>query len=200
MTDPSRVRVSGALQPFVIGFASELAGQGYRSGSQAQQLRLMAHVSRWLGSNDLDVADFPRHAKRFLQVRRDVGYRYLWTSRALRPLLMYLQRRGATPPGPPRIPTGPVDEGLVRYSRYLIVERGLSERTVDGYVHAVRPFLHRCISADGLALDIGQLSEADVTAFMVARCREQSRGAAQLTATALRSLLRQPCSTARARR
>lgn len=118
MTDPSRVRVSGALQPFAIGFASELARQGYRSGSQAQQLRLMAHVSRWLGSNELDVADFPRHAERFLQVRRDAGYRCLWTSRALRPLLMYLQRRGATPPGPPRIPTGPVDEGLARYSRY----------------------------------------------------------------------------------
>lgn len=190
MTDPSRVHVSGALQPFAIGFASELARQGYRSGSQAQQLRLMAHVSRWLGSNDLDVADFPRHAERFLQVRRAAGYRCLWTSRALRPLLMHLQRRGATPPGPPRIPSGPVDEGLARYSRYLIVERGLSGRTVDGYVHAVRPFLHRCISADGLALDIDQLTEADVTAFMVARCREQSRGAAQLTATALRSLLR----------
>ena len=118
MTDPSRVRVSGTLQPFAIGFTAELARQGYRSGSQVQQLRLMVHVSRWLGSKDLDLADFPRHAERFLQVRRAAGYRYLWTSRALRPLLMYLQRRGATPPAPPRIPTAPVDEGLARYSRY----------------------------------------------------------------------------------
>ena len=190
MIDPSRVRISGALQPFATGFADELARQGYRAGSQAQQLRLMAHVSRWLGSNDLDVADFPCHAERFLQARRDTGYRYLWTSRALRPLLMYLQDRGATPSGPPPIPAGPVDEALARYRQYLVVERGLSERTVGGYVHAVRPFLRRCISADGLALDIDQLSEADVTAFMVARCAEQSRGAAQFTATALRSLLR----------
>ena len=190
MTDPSRVRVSDTLQPFAIGFAAELARQGYRSGSQVQQLRLMAHVSRWLGSNDLDVADFPCHAERFLRARRDTGYRYLWTSRALRPLLMYLQDRGATPPGRPPIPAGPVDEALARYRQYLVVERGLSERTVGGYLHAVRPFLRRCISADGLALDIDQLSEADVTAFMVAQCAEQSRGAAQFTATALRSLLR----------
>jgi len=190
MTDPSRVRISGALQPFAMGFAAELARQGYRSGSQAQQLRLMAHASRWLGSNDLDIADFPCHAEQFLQARRDAGYKSLWTSRALRPLLMYLQGRGATPPALPPIPTGPVDEALARYRQYLIVERGLSGRTVDGYVHMVRPFLHRCISADGLALDIDQLSEADVTVFMVARCAEQSRGAAQLTATALRSLLR----------
>ena len=145
MTDPSRVRVSDTLQPFAIGFAAELARQGYRSGSQVQQLRLMAHVSRWLGSNDLDVADFPCHAERFLRARRDTGYRYLWTSRALRPLLMYLQDRGATPPGRPPIPAGPVDEALARYRQYLVVERGLSERTVGGYVHAVRPFLRRCI-------------------------------------------------------
>ena len=69
MIDPSRVRISGALEPFAADFAAELARQGYRSGSQTQQLRLMAHVSRWLGSNDLDVADFPCHAERFLQAR-----------------------------------------------------------------------------------------------------------------------------------
>ena len=189
MIDPSRVRIAGALQPFATGFAAELARQGYRSGSQVQQLRLMAHVSRWLGSNDLEVADLPCHAEQFLQARRDAGYKYLWTSRALRPLLMYLQGRGATRPAP-QIPSGPVDEALARYGQYLIVERGLSERTVEGYVYAVRPFLRRCISSDGLALDIDQLSEADVTAFMVAQCAERSRGVVQLTATALRSLLR----------
>ena len=140
MIDPSRVRISDALEPFAAGFAAEL-----------------------------DVADFPCHAERFLQARRDAGYKFLWTSRALRPLLMYLQGRGATRPGP-HISTGPVDEALARYGQYLIVERGLSERTVGGYVYAVRPFLRRCISSDGLALDIDQLSEADVTAFMVAQC------------------------------
>ena len=61
--------------------------------------------------------------------------------------------------------------------------------TVDGYVNVVRPFLRRRISADGLALDVAQLGEADLTAFMVTRCAAQSRRAAQLTATTLRSLV-----------
>ena len=73
--------------------------------------------------------------------------------------------------------------------RYLTVERGLGEATARGYVDAVRPFLRCYVSADGLALDVDQLSEAGVTAFMVTRCAEQSRRAAQSTATALRSLL-----------
>ena len=45
------------------------------------------------------------------------------------------------------------------------------------------------ISIGGVTLDIQGLGEADVTGFMVVRCAEQSCRPAQLTATALRSLL-----------
>ena len=48
MTDLSRVRVTGPLAPFAAGFAAELVAQGHASQPAAQQLRLMAHVSRWL--------------------------------------------------------------------------------------------------------------------------------------------------------
>ena len=41
----------------------------------------------------------------------------------------------------------------------------------------------------GDALDLGGLSAADVVAFVVACCPAQSRGAAKMTVTALRSLL-----------
>src|SRR5680860_1765341 len=48
MTDLSRVRVTGPLEPFATGFAVELVRQGYASQPAAQQLRLLAHLSRWL--------------------------------------------------------------------------------------------------------------------------------------------------------
>ena len=37
MADPSRVRISGVLQPFAVGFAAELGRQGYtpRLGGKA---------------------------------------------------------------------------------------------------------------------------------------------------------------------
>ena len=189
MTDPSRVRISGPLQPFLSGFAAELARQGYTPRSLLTQLNLLAHVSRWLHARDLDVGDLPERTQQFLEARQDAGYKGLLTGKALRPLLTYLRTRGAIPPAPTPIPAGPVDETLARYRDYLTLERGLRPDTVRGYVDAVRPFLHRCISADGFARGVAQLSEAVVTAFMVTRCTEQSPKAAQLTATALRSLL-----------
>ena len=53
---------------------------------------------------------------------------------------------------------------------------------------AVRPFLAGRVG-DGDELDLGGLRAADVVAFVVARCPAQSRGAAKMTVTALRSLL-----------
>ena len=53
---------------------------------------------------------------------------------------------------------------------------------------AVRPFLDGRVR-DGDELDLAGLSAADVVAFVVARCPAQSRGAAKMTVTALRSLL-----------
>jgi site-specific recombinase XerD len=82
-----------------------------------------------------------------------------------------------------------VERALARYRHYLTVERGLGEATARGYVDAVRPFLWSRLSSDGLDLDIGQFREADVTAFVVARCSPQLRRAPKLTVTALRSLL-----------
>ena len=64
----------------------------------------------------------------------------------------------------------------------------LTADTIEGYVLAVRPFLGGRLR-DGDELDLGGLTAADVVAFVVARCPGQSRGAAKMTVTALRSLL-----------
>lgn len=75
---------------------------------------------------------------------------------------------------------------LERFGEYLTIERGLADGTVVDYVGALRPFLD-AIGTD--EEDLRRLAAADVTAFVVARCPCQSRGAAKMTVTALRSLL-----------
>ena len=50
MGDLSADRVTGPLEPYVSGFVTELVERGYTPVSVAHQLRLMAHVSRWLAS------------------------------------------------------------------------------------------------------------------------------------------------------
>jgi integrase/recombinase XerD len=85
---------------------------------------------------------------------------------------------------------GPVDVMLDRFWRYLTVERALAAVTVRAYLDMVRPFVQGRLSADCRALDIERLTAADIISFVVTRCPRQSRGAAKMTVTALRSFLR----------
>lgn len=104
------------------------------------------------------------------------------------PLLGYLRGLGVAPPASPRVAVGAVAVLLAGYRDYLAAERGLTADTIEGYVLAARPFLDGRLSC-GDELDLGGLSAPDVVAFVVARCPAQSRGAAKMTVTALRSLL-----------
>jgi len=188
MRDPSRVRVSGPLARFAPGFVGELARLGYTPVSAAAQVRLLAHLSRWLEGEGLDCgAVSPAVVALFVEARVAAGYSSHRSGRSLEPLLGYLRRVGAAPAASASLLDGPVERLLERYSQYLRVERGLTAGTAGGYVAAVRPFLRGRLSASGL--DLERLSMAEVTAFVVARCPGQARGPARLTVTALRSLL-----------
>jgi integrase/recombinase XerD len=189
MHDPSRVSVSGPLEVFASGFAAELARLGYRRVPIVFQLQLMAHASRWLAREGISAGELTSEVvERFLTERRAAGYTNYVTARAMAPLLGYLRGLGVAPAASPRVAVGAVEVLLGDYRDYLAVERGLTADTIEGYVLAVRPFLDGRVR-DRDELDLGGLSAADVVAFVVARCPAQSRGAAKMTVTALRSLL-----------
>ncbi|PYU45668.1 MAG: integrase, partial [Acidobacteria bacterium] len=190
MVDPSQVHVSGPLEPFAAGFANLLAQQGYTPNSATLQMYLMAHLSRWLAGQGLDAHELrATDVERFLSARRGAGYTQYLSGKAMRPMLTYLRDQGVSILPLPTVASGPMDVVLERYRQYLTKERGLSPSTVRGYLDAVRPFLSGRISPDGLTLDWDSLDTAAITAFVVARTPNQSRGAAKLTVTALRSLL-----------
>lgn len=189
MQNPSRVRMRGPLEVFAAGFAAELQRLGYRRVPITFQLQLMAHASRWLQGEGLG-ADALRTevVERFLGERRAAGYTNYITARAMAPLLGYLRGLGVAPAATPPAARGAVEVLLAGYREYLAVERGLTADTIEGYAHAVRPFLAGRAIGEG-ELSLGGLAAADVVAFVVAACPGQSRGAAKMTVTALRSLL-----------
>jgi integrase/recombinase XerD len=190
LIDPSRIRVIGPLSTFTVGFANELAYQGYTPISLRFQMRLMAHLSSWLLNEGLGAGDLrPAVLQRFLCARRADGYVQYLSIKALRPLLTYLRDLGIAPTPPQSTPGGPVEKVLERYWNYLTVERGLRHTTAYGYIHAVRPFLHGRILPDHVELNLRHLTAAEVVTFVVARCRQQNSGAAKMTVAALRSLL-----------
>jgi site-specific recombinase XerD len=134
--------MTGPLTPHAEGFAAELAAHGYTDLSAANQLRLMADMSRWLdvhavplGSVDRDVVD------RFLAKRRRTHTAFT-SERAMTPLVRYLEAARVIRPF--ERPPGLLSSALLRdYQRYLVEERavlparqtlclGVAERFLDG--------------------------------------------------------------------
>ena len=187
MADPFRVRVCGQLEFYARGFAAELFRLGYTPVSATCQLRLMAHLSRWLVEESSDLAELTSGSvETFLAARRAAGHTNYSSPKALEPLLSYLRTLGAVPLPVLSEPT-PVETILKRYRTYLTVERGLTSRTARYYVDLVRPFVKGRARASGI--DLFGLAPGDVTDFVLAECRNRRRGSAKLIVTALRSLL-----------
>jgi site-specific recombinase XerD len=81
--------------------------------------------------------------------------------------------------------TGPFEELVEQYRRWLTFERCLSAGRIEAYVREARRFLRERQGRDlkGLALD-------EVTSYVVQGCRRRRSGSARDLVTGLRSLLR----------
>jgi site-specific recombinase XerD len=190
MVDPCWARVEGPLAPYVEGFRGELERLGYTPLTSAGQVRLMAHLSRWMIAEGLAVSALTQAGVDvYFTRRRAAGYVNSVTGRSLRPLLEYLRRLGVAPPRTPVAAATPVEVLLARYRDYLDRERGLAATTVELSVRLVRPFLSERaqVRGDG-GLDLEELSAGEVTAFVVAQSRARPRSVKRMV-TALRSLL-----------
>ncbi len=186
MREPSRVRVSGPLEPFAEGFIRELEEVGYRPAAAAVQVRALAHLSCWMqdegvaagGLREPELERFRReHLARFASVR----------GAGLVVLLGYLRGSGVVPAVEARTLTA-AGELLEQYRRYLTVERGLTVGTARGYVDIVRPFVESRVTSTGV-VELWDLSPADVLGFVLAEAGRRSRKSSKLLVSALRSLL-----------
>jgi site-specific recombinase XerC len=179
------------LASHVPGFWEYLSGRGYTVLSGANQVRVMAHVSRWLLSEELGPDELTsERVESFLEARRAEGYTCWLSQRGVAPLLDFLRSEGLAPMPVPEAPVTPMEKLLADYCRYLVDERGLVSSTIDNHERVARLFLgERCRAHHGeLALE--DLTAREVTDFVVAECPERSVGSAKLLVTGLRSLLR----------
>jgi site-specific recombinase XerD len=183
------VRVMGPLVEYAPGYAEELSRQGYAHLSALNQVRFLAHLSRWLVAQGVVPSELT-HARlvEFLAARRQAGYTCWLSERGLAPLVGYLVGVGAMPAPERPGKESCVDRLLEAYGDYLVVERGVTKTTVASYRAAVRPFLEQRVRASRLELE--SLVAADITRFVLGACRRLEVGSAKFLVTALRSLLR----------
>lgn len=146
------VRVSGPLARYAAGFAAELTAQGYTDLSLRNQLKLVAHFSRWLEAKRMEVRGLTRQkVAQYLRVRRRT--RTCWRSiRGLTPLLIFLGHAAIVEA------VRPADSDVVARYRASLVERGLSATIQQAYVDVARRFLRE--------RDPARLTPADVTRFV----------------------------------
>ena len=188
-TRPSWARVSGPLAPYAEGFRDELSRRGYTPLTAAGHLRLVAHLSRWLAAEGLDVSALTSSVvEAYFAQRRSAGYANERTVRSLQPLLDYLRRVGAVPVALAAHPESATEQLLARYKEYLTVERGLAATTADLNVRLVRPFLLEHARQHEGRVAIEELTADDVRAFVVQQSAQRPRSIKRMV-TALRSLL-----------
>jgi len=187
MADPSKMSVSGPLGEFAEGFRAELAGLGYSPRSSEAQLRLMRHLSGWLGVQGFSVGDLTGEVSaQFVAARRGL-YSHLRSQRALDPLLGYLRGRGVAPM-PARVsPAAPSGVVAERFAQYLSTQRGLAPATIRSYLAQVRPFLVAHESNGG---GWASLTARQVAAFVAGRAVGQRPRSLGVGVNALRALLR----------
>jgi integrase/recombinase XerD len=188
LIDPNKTPGGGPLVALSKGFVEDLRRQGYAPGTIAKHRKLLSELSDWLQVRQLTMGDLSMaQVDRFLFDRRSAGALKLKTRKALDPILGYSRGLGLVPVAEAPVEDGPAGEILNRYRQFLTTERGLVPVTALRYVDCLRPFLDRRLSADGL--ELGSLTPADVTSFVVAWCPRLNGGVAKLTVTALRSFL-----------
>jgi integrase/recombinase XerD len=179
---------SGPLAPYAAGFSLWLRSRSYSPSATANRLWQLDQLSRWLECRGLTAGDLtPARAAEFTGSRREAGLVSWASARGAELPLEYLREIGVVR-SPALVVDGPLEELLVEYRRYLLVERRLSEHTAACYVPVARLFLEGREGLDGLALE--RLSAADVSRFLAVECPKRSVSGARDLASGLRSFLR----------
>jgi integrase/recombinase XerD len=187
MSSWTKVKVGGVLAPYASGFGRELRSCGYTDVSTAEQLRLMAHLSRWMAREGLDALSCEQIAA-YCEARKADGYVARLTPASLGRLRAFLRARGVlSAPLAAGAPASPEEQLPGRCKAHLVDERGLVPAVVSQYLKAAALFL---AAYPGAAVGQPGPDAAAVSAFCARELPRRSRAGAAELASALRSFLR----------
>jgi site-specific recombinase XerD len=182
----TKVEIEGPLTPFVAAYRSRLEESGYTPLTIVNELRRVAHLSRWmqvgrLGASDLRIA----HVEQFLAPRRAARGSRACSFQGLVPMIEVINEevlcdRSTSPPKSAH------EAILDEFHTYLLAERGLAACTAGAYVDRARRFLESC-PEDG---DLADLRAGDVTRAVQREAARVSVGSTQYFVAGLRAFLR----------
>jgi len=178
---------SSPLAPFVLPYITQLQEQGYCPETIRDHLQHMVHLSRWLTRTGRDLGDLSQAVlDRFWRYRSRPRRKVLKAPAGHR-LLTLLRQAQVTPPCE-NLARTPAQRLVVRFRRYLVEERGLSEWTIDAYGRHVRRFVIHQFGA-GTA-SVSQIRARTVLDYVQAYAHTHTPQDNGNAVTALRSFLR----------
>lgn len=180
------VLVGGPLEAVARGFEAELVRRGFARKSLVNQLRLLAHLSRWLEAQGITVdALTAQEVEDFLRERR-CTHTGLFSRRALGPVLDWLACEGVIPDEAAAVPAAADVAELVEFEAYLRSERRLADSTIAASMARARRFWAGYVPAGG----IGELTAAEVTRALLDEGVTRRPVSVKAFGYTLRSLLR----------
>lgn len=183
----TNVEVGGPLAPFAAAYRSRLQESGYTPLTIVNELRQVAHLSRWMEDAHLATIDLTaERLEQFLAPRRVTKGHRGCSLQGLLAMLDLLRGLGVTPEDPVREPGSSNEVLLSRFHAYLLAERGLAPCTAGAYAARARRFLEKG-AADG---DVTTLGTSDVIRAVERECATVSVGSAQYFVAGLRAFLR----------
>ncbi len=181
----------GPLAPHIDAFAVCLSEQGFKRHSIAQQIRLIAKLSRWMKTQavDLDLlAD--EHVDRFRRLMGSGKCTHAGERLCLSRLMTFLRQTGVLrqQAAPPSVDATPIQIVIVPYGQYLRQAQALSPATLRQYIPFAEQFLAERFGID--AVKLSELRATDVVGFITRQAARLGQARAKCSTIALRSFLR----------
>jgi integrase/recombinase XerD len=142
------VRPGGCVQPYLVGFAAEMASAGYTSLSAADYMRSAAHLGRWMDSrnigisrlNEAAIGRFARHRCQCPGAGRHGHRPSRRTVARVRRFAQHLGQLGLAPLPTMRSPR-PLPYPLVGFRAWMTHHRGAKPRTIDRHEGLIEKML-----------------------------------------------------------
>lgn len=180
------VRVRGPLEGLADRFDAALTSQGFTAKSRVNQVRLLAHLSRWLDTHAVAPGRLTaRQVEEFLAERRR-KHTGLFSRKALGPVLVWLAGQGGIPVDAARRPVVVDPPELVGFGEYLRGERRLADSTIAANMARARRFWAGYVPAG----DVRALTAAEVTRALLDEGATRRPVSVKAFGYTLRSLLR----------
>ena len=183
----TRAVVAGPLARFADVYRSRLEVLGYTPLTMVNELRQVAHLSRWIETGGLAASDVTAvRIEEFVVLRRASKNHRNCSSSGLMLLLAVLVEQGVVTENTTPSPKLGHELVLAKFHAYLLGERGLAAGTAGAYVERARGFLAGCPAG----CELGGLIAGDVTRAVQREAARVSIGSTQYFVAGLRAFLR----------